>query len=167
MKRIVALIIMTAVLVPVADACWWKRKRKKKLKANHEVVSVGIHRTVCFGSCPDYTIDVNKNGTVTYTANRFTPDTGIFVKTISKEKAREIIGLVEKYRADTCREMYENRIPDLPGLNVKINFHRNSKTIYSANFGPKFLTEIATEIDEVGKKTDNEGWKKIGMPKLD
>src|SRR5262245_18879573 len=55
-------------------------KTKKKPARSGEIVSVGIHRTVCFGKCPDYKIEIDKDGTATYTAIRFTEDTGIFKK---------------------------------------------------------------------------------------
>lgn len=158
---------MLLVVLPGAFAM--KAKKKKKQKATSEIISVSIHHTVCFGMCPDYIVDINKDGTATYTAKRFTPDTGIFKKNIGKAKAKEIIGMAVKYRIDTCSEMYDNRIPDLPGLNVTVNFAKKKKTIYSAHFGPEFLTEIANAMDEVGRKTEtnNTGWRKTGMPKLD
>ena len=62
--------------------------------------------------------------------------------------------------------MYENRIPDLPGLNFTITFRKGRKHIYSAGFGPEFLSEIAAIMDETGIKKDNT-WKKTGMPKVD
>jgi hypothetical protein len=71
-----------------------------------------------------------------------------------------------KYRIDTCREMYENRIPDLPGLNFIIKYKKGKQKIYSAGFGPEFLAEIAAAMDEAGIKKDKT-WKKTGMPKLD
>lgn len=163
MKKFTLVILLFAVAFSTfakSGKCrWWQRKC-------NTIISVGLHRTVCYGHCPDYTIDVNKNGTVTYTAIRFTPDTGIFTKDIGKEKAAEIIDMFTKYQVDTCAEMYENRIPDLPGLNIFIKYKKSKKTIYSAAWGPHFLTEIAEVLDETGKKTDD-SWKKIGMPKLE
>jgi hypothetical protein len=164
MKKIALVILMLSTL---SCALAKKSKQKKKQKATtSNIVSVGLHRTMCYGQCPDYIIDINKNGTATYTGNRFTLDTGIFQKNIGVEKAKGIIDMFVKYKVDTCKEMYDNPLPDLPGLNITINYKNTKKTIYSASFGPDFLREIAEVMDEAGLKKDD-SWKKIGMPKLD
>jgi hypothetical protein len=163
MKKIALVILM---LSTISCALAKKSKQKKIPKATvSNIVSVGIHRTMCFGQCPDYTIDINKDGTATYTGKRFTQDTGIFQKNIGVEKAKGIIDMFVKYRVDTCKDIYENPLPDLPGLNVTIVYKKSKKTIYSAAFGPDFLKEIAAVIDESGTKNDD-SWKKIGMPEV-
>ncbi len=163
MKKIALLILLFA-----GSMCAFAgiAKNKKKQQKPNEILSVGMHRTVCFGRCPDYKIEIDNEGMATYTAIRFNDDTGIFKKNIGKKKAKEIIDMFVQYRVDTCKEMYENRIPDLPGLNITINYRKGKKTIYNAGFGPAFLGEIAGTIDEAGIKKDNT-WKKKGMPKLD
>jgi hypothetical protein len=167
MKKLSLLILLVAGTLSVnAKTNAPQAKQAKKQAPAKEIVSVGIHRTVCFGQCPDYKIEIEKGGMTTYTAMRFTPDTGIFRKNIGKKKAKEIIDLCMKYRIDTCREMYENRIPDLPGLNFIIKYKKGKQKIYSAGFGPEFLAEIAAAMDEAGIKKDKT-WKKTGMPKLD
>jgi hypothetical protein len=163
MKKFGSLILIFVVSV---SSCATAARNKKKQQRENEIVSVGIHRTVCFGRCPDYRIEIDKAGMATYTAIRFNDDTGIFEKRIGKQKAEEIFALCAQYRVDTCPERYENRIPDLPGLNMTITYRKGIKSIYSAGFGPLFLAEIAGEIDAVGIKRDST-WKKIGMPKLD
>jgi hypothetical protein len=131
-----------------------------------EIISVNMHRTACFGRCPDYTIEISKNGTATYTAIRFNTDTGIYKKNIGTKKARAILKEFATYRVDTCREMYENRIPDLPGIYYIIKYQGRTQKIANANFGPAFLKSMAEEMDKIGKK-EGKGWKKTGMPKLD
>ena len=144
-------------------------KQKKKSVSENEIVSVGVYHSVCFGRCPEYKIDIASDGTATYTGMRFSNDTGIFKKNIGKAKAKEIIDMFITNKADTCREMYENRIPDLPGLTFTINYPKKKKQIFNANFGPSFLVEISNAMDAAGKKTEKKekGWKKTGMPKFD
>ncbi|MBX2907781.1 MAG: hypothetical protein KF744_17175 [Taibaiella sp.] len=169
MKKIVPVILVAvmAFVVTSAAACTFIfGKGKKKTRGAKGLTSVGIHHTVCFGKCPDYRIEVDRDGNVTYTSMRFCDDTGIFKKNVGKAKVKSIFALCEKYRIDTCREMYENQIPDLPGLNFTLKSGKKKQMIFNASFGPMFLQEIAAEIDAVGKKTDNT-WKKVGMPKLD
>ncbi|MCF8448511.1 MAG: DUF6438 domain-containing protein [Taibaiella sp.] len=163
MKKLTLLFL----LLIAASASFAKMaKQKKKSKATNEIVSVGMHRTVCFGTCPDYKIEIDRNGSVTYTAIRFTADTGIFKKNIGKAKAKEIMDMFVKYRADTCREMYESLIADLPGLNFTMRYKDRKKNIYTSGFGPEFLTDIAEAMDAI-VATKDKTWRKTGMPKVD
>ncbi len=166
MKQLISVILLLTIAVPYTTLAA-KKKQKKKQGSSIEASSISIHRTVCFGMCPDYIVELKKDGTAIYTANRFTPDTGIFRKNVGKDKVAKVFDMLTRYRADTCKDMYENRIPDLPGLNITIKYAKRTKKIYSANFGPEFLGEIADAVDELGKKTDNAGWKIIGMPRLE
>jgi hypothetical protein len=146
-----------------------KTAKTKKKKSANDIVSVSMHRTVCFGQCPDYIIDINASGMATYTARMFTPDTGVFRKNIGKAKATEIIALFKKYRVDTCSEVYENPLSDLPGLNMYINYKKGKKkSVYNCSFGPAFLKDIAETMEAVGKKEEinDKTWKKTGMPKM-
>ncbi len=165
MKKIALVILLFAT----ALASFARQAKKKKL-CKKDIVSVSIHRTVCFGQCPEYEVAINRDGTVTYTAKRFTPDTGIFEKKISKEEAGQIMDMIVQYRVDTCTEMYENRIPDLPGLNYTITYRRKKRVqkIFNSSFGPHYLLQIAEAMEAIGKKPENAGteWKKTGMPKM-
>lgn len=164
MKKLTLVILLLSVIVGV-QAKQAKKKKKQAAKTG-EIISVEMHRTVCYGKCPDYLININKDGTVTYTARMFTPDTGIFKKTIGKAKAAEVIALFKQYRVDTCMEMYENRLSDLPGLNMTINYKKSTKKVFNCDWGPIFLKEIAHAMEDVGKKPEDAGaeWKKVGMP---
>ncbi len=101
----------------------------------------------------------------TYTAKRFTKDTGIFEKNVGRDKAMQVIDKFVKYRVDTCQENYENMIPDIAGLIITIEYKRCKKVIYNAHFGPKYLEILATDVEAVGKKQDA-SWVKTGMPEL-
>jgi Pyruvate/2-oxoacid:ferredoxin oxidoreductase delta subunit len=175
MNKIILVISMVVVCMPVFAKNMKKKQTTKgptkqaTKPVTNDIISVTMHRTLCFGYCPDYTIEMNKDGNTIYTAKRFNEDTGIFKKNIGSKKAAEIFSQFAAYRVDTCMEMYENRIPDLPGLNFTIKYKNKTQKIFNANFGPAFLAELAGSMDAVGKKTDKEDktWKKTGMPKFE
>ena len=126
-----------------------------------------IYHSVCYGRCPEYSIEIADDGSATYTGKRFTEDTGIFKKNIGKAKAKEIIDFLSMNKVDTCKDLYENRIPDLPGITITINYPKRKKVIRNASFGPDFFRELSTKMDEAGRKTEtNTGWKKTGMPEF-
>lgn len=167
MKKFLLVVIAIATFFSSFGIQW--KKKKKQRKNPNQIVSVDMHRTVCYGRCPDYHIELDRNGNLTYTAIRFTEDSGIFKKTISAKQAQDLMSRFESYKVDTCRERYEMRISDLPGINYTIKYANNrTQKIYNANFGPNFLKELATAMDSVGLKAkDATGWKKMGMPKYE
>lgn len=162
MKKITLIILALVIGFTSCTQAKTVKKKKKVKQSATEIISVKMHRTACFGSCPDYTIEINKDGNVVFTGFRFTDDTGVFKKNIGVAKSKEIIAQFVAYRADTCQELYENRIPDLPGLNFEIKYPAKTKKIFCANFGPGFLKELADAMDAAGKKDDSKGWKKTG-----
>jgi hypothetical protein len=161
MKKIILFLLAVAIGFS-ADA---GVKKKKNSKKKIEIISVSMHRTTCYGRCPDYTIELNKSGLVTYTATMNLPDTGIFTKKLASAKTLAVINKFEEYKVDTCKEEYDNMIPDLPGIIYEIKYTNKTKKIYNAGWGPAFLKQLATEIDGFGKKEGDKTWKKIGTVK--
>jgi len=153
-------LLITLLAVLVAFGAYATHKHKKKKKTANGIVSVQMHRTPCFGKCPEYTIDIDNGGVATYTGIRFTTDSGVYKKNIGTIKARDIIAKFMSYRVDTCNNRYPNRIPDVPGINFTITYRDSTKKIQNANFGPGFLRELATDMDDAAKKTDD-SWNKV------
>lgn len=130
-----------------------------KSEAQGVIKKVIIRRTACFGTCPDYLLEVNSSGLVKFTGFRFTTKEGSYEKKISKKKAGEILAQLTNYRVDTLKENYQNNIPDVPGMFYRIVYADKIQTINNAGFGPPFLQNIGQAIDEVGH-VDNT-WKKV------
>jgi hypothetical protein len=161
MKKI-ALIILSLLIVFSAGAK--KHKHKKKITTTSDIKSVSMRRTGCYGRCPDYSIEINSDGTTIYTGRMFVTDTGTFRKNIGTERAATILAEAAAYRLDTCQNLYQSRIADLPGMIITVQYNTQVKTINNANFGPAFLRTLAADIDKAGGKTDDNGWKKIPAP---
>ena len=160
MKKITLVIL--AILI--SGAAFAKHKHKKKKQKTGNIISVTMRRTACYGRCPDYTIEINNDGSAIYTGRRFVTDSGTFIKNIGVAKAMEVIDQFNAYKVDTCKNVYYNRISDLPGLIITVKYTDSTKTIRNAHFGPNYLQQLATAMDEAGKKTDDT-WKKVTTPK--
>ena len=137
-----------------------QQKPHAEKQAPKGIESVQIFRTGCHGKCPTYSVEIDKDGKVTYIAIRFCGDSGTFNKNIGAAKATEILNKVSAYRLDTCKDVYPNLVPDQSGLIYTIKYKNKVKNIRNAKFGPAFLVSLAKDIDDAGKKTDNNGWKK-------
>lgn len=123
------------------------------------IQKVSMHRTACFGKCPTYSLEINKNGSVTYTSIRFTKFEGIYTKKFSIDKVKNIFLQINLLKLDTCQNEYEQIIADLPGLNFNIDYTNAKKQIVNAHFGPKFLKRLAMNIDK--EFSIDSTWKKI------
>jgi hypothetical protein len=140
------------------------KKHQKDKSGPYMPTSVKIDYGACFGRCPIYEIELDRTGTVTYTGKRFTPDTGVFTRTIPVTEANRILKIAETYRMDTCKDRYQVRIPDIQAFSYQIAYKNSEKKILNATFGPTYLKELAAELENVGQKKNFSDWKRTAAP---
>lgn len=155
MKKIILAVLATITLVPA-----FATSKVKKPANNIPILSVKVQRTACFGKCPEYTIQIDQNGYVIYTGTRNMKMIGTYKKKIGSTKTLAIINQLVAYRVDTCKKIYDNRIPDLPGIQYFITYKDSVQRIYSAEWGPQFLKDIAADMDNLGRNP-NKTWIKV------
>ena len=132
-----------------------------RVKQSKHISSITLRRTGCYGTCPDYSIEIKKDGSAIFTGYRFTKDSGVFQKKLKKEEVQKIMQMVQTYRLDTCKDRYPYMIADIPIFYFVIQYSKKNKKIDNATFGPFFLKDIANEMDRIANKTNNEGWEKM------
>jgi hypothetical protein len=155
-------ISLIALLIIVSlGACAQKKVSKLTAKG---LSYARYERTACFGRCPAYMVEVYTNGLMRYTGRQFTEYTGVYEKNIGTAKAQSILKKYAANKVDTCRDIYDNVLPDVPGLNYVFTINGKEKNISNAGFGPKFLEALAVEVDKVAKP--DKTWKKIRDLKL-
>lgn len=147
------------ILVLLAAAGVYAKKQKKACSRKQKIESISMHRTACFGRCPDYIVTLNKDGMVTYTGIHFTKDSGVYQKKLSTATINKIFKQFNDYRVDTCQSNYIVRITDIPGLIYEIKYKNKTQKINNANFGPMFLKKLALSIDSAVHV--DETWTKV------
>jgi len=158
-RLLCGLVLMMIVFTACAQTKKTTKKKKKVVKTQSSITSIDMHRTACYGKCPDYRLILTSDGTATYIGRKFAPYPGTYVKKINADKVQELFRQFERYRVDTCSERYKT-IPDIPHVMYTITMKGNEKNIDNANspFAPKFLKGLADEMD---KLTPIDGtWKK-------
>jgi hypothetical protein len=142
-----------------------KNKTAKTTTANTaknttNITSVELHRTTCFGKCPDYRLKMMADGSVTYVGRTYAPYKGTFEKKLSAEQVQALFKDFERFRVDTAKETYQT-IPDLPGMNFEIvyaNGKEQSIKRGESPFAPKFLMGLAERMDALAPIDGT--WKK-------
>lgn len=157
-KNIIAVLLLVTAIA--FTACAQTRKTGKKNGKQPAITYVSIERTGCFGRCPSYIVEVMPTGLVRYTGKMFAEYQGVYEKQMPVAQVNELYAEVAKYRVDTCKDMYDVMIPDLPGMHMDITYNSVRKHIQNAGFGPAFLKGLALQVDELAK-VDNT-WKRIG-----
>lgn len=116
-------------------------------------VVITLERTVCFGACPDYTLTIRGDGTVTYEGRRFVKIEGTRTITISEEKIRQLLSEFQRVDYFSLDDSYEEFMAtDMPSAITSLKVNSETKTVrhYHGDFSaPEQLTELEDRIDEI------------------
>jgi len=153
------LVLTIALMVTGCAGQKQSTNAQTKTVGQNKIQYLKMHRSACFGRCPIYSIEVNNNGLVRYTGEKFTQPIGIYEKNMGVAKVQRLLNEFSNKRVDTCKDVYELIIADLPGIYYTIEYPDRTKKINNAHFGPQFLKELANEVDSIGQV--NGTWKKI------
>jgi hypothetical protein len=126
-------------------------------------ILITLRRSVCYGPCPDYTVTIAADGTVTFEGRQFVKTKGIAKGSLSREGMRQLIAeferanyfsLNDKYQSaeDGCPEQWT----DAPTAVTSIRINGKSKSVlhyHGCQDGqvvyPKALTALENKIDEI------------------
>ena len=130
--------------------------------SNSESAIITIDRTVCFGSCPDYSLTIYGNGTVIYDGRNFVAITGRQTSTIPQEDVRELIRTFYSIGYFSLRDEYVDQVTDLPTTTTSITIGGQFKQVINYYGAPESLRQLENKIDE----TANSGIWVEGIPNL-
>jgi len=124
---------------------------------------ITLERTVCFGTCPIYSVTIASDGQVTFEGRQYTKVTGIARGKISQKKFRQLVtqfqqmdyfSLPNDFSPGTkvCPQM----VTDMPSAITSIRLKGKSKTVSHyhgcGNSGALAqLTALENKIDEVAE----------------
>jgi hypothetical protein len=116
-------------------------------------VVITLERTVCFGACPEYTLTIWGDGTVTYEGRRFVKIEGTRTITINEEKIRQLLSEFQRVDYFSLDDSYEEfGATDMPSAITSLTINGKTKTVrhYHGDFtAPEQLTELEDRIDEI------------------
>ncbi len=147
MRYSVYLFFVAALLF---SAC--SSQRAGRIENANQISMITISRTPCFGTCPVYTMQIDKNCVVTLDAVDHLPNKmkGWYKANLPEKEWMVLVNKLEKMNFKDMQDDYGNRqITDLPSVNTAITFaDGNAKKIndYGAR-GTQELSELYTYVD--------------------
>jgi hypothetical protein len=115
-------------------------------------LEIRLDRTMCFGSCPDYSLTITSDGKVTFEGRHYTKVIGTKTTTIDKVKMAELaievqkadfFGLLDEY------DEYSAMVTDNPTYTLSIQMGGKSKTVTNYATGPRRLYLLQDRIDQI------------------
>ena len=120
---------------------------------NIKDVVITLERTICFGTCPDYTLTIQGDGTVTYEGRMFVRVEGTRTAIISEDKIRQLLSEFQRIDYFSLNDSYEEfGATDMPSAITSLTINGKTKTVrhYHGDFSaPEQLTELEDRIDEI------------------
>ena len=118
-------------------------------------VVITLERTVCFGSCPDYSLIVYGNGTLIYEGRNFVEVIGRQSSNISQEHVQELVRAFYVKGYFTLQDEYSAPVTDLPTTTTSISIDGRYKQVINYYGAPEQLIELENMIDDIA---ESERW---------
>ena len=94
---------------------------------NWSSLKITLSRSICFGACPSYTVEVDGDGTVLYNGERFVAETGQRTAHIPRRDVRKLYDAFRKAEFFWLFNAYQAHITDFPSHIVSIEYDGHKK----------------------------------------
>ena len=138
-----------AMKVPFLDIKDWNSLRIK------------LKRTVCFGECPAYSVEIHGDGSVTFDGGSFALISGVHHETISKNAVANLVN--EFRRADyfSLKDKYVTNVTDSPTYTTSIEFDGNKKQVIDYVGEQSGMPEVVGAVEEsIDEAVGTQKWLK-------
>ena len=115
---------------------------------------MSLRRTLCLGSCPTYSVEIQGSGDVTYRGEENVLETGEHHATISRVVVSKLLQAFRDADYFSLKDGYSQRVTDCSTYTTSIEFDGYKKSVrdyVGAALGmPDVVTELEDKIDELG-----------------
>ena len=117
---------------------------------------ITLERTVCYGTCPSYSLQIYEDGRVVYEGKEFVKKTGLAEGRIEKKAVEDLVAEFIKLNYFGLKKKPDcpNSWTDFPSTMTSLNWHgrHNAVDHYQGCEGSdllKELTKLENKVDEV------------------
>ena len=112
-----------------------------------EDVLIELKRTACYGSCPVYTIKIDKNGKGLFEGVENVEKIGRFRFSLSQDELMEIEIAFQEVDFFQLKKIYDAQVSDLPTTYISYNKDGNRKKIMDYYGAPEKLRTLENNIE--------------------
>ena len=141
-------VILLGLVLLAAPAC----KNRKQVP---ETASMVFSRTVCYGTCPVYTMTITGNGLATFEGERFTDKIGTFTKQFSEVETKTLFEDLATYSWTAFKDEYPASVSDLPSTVFQFTYKGTNKKVIVSGEHPSSLDVLE---DKLSKIAESDGW---------
>ncbi len=129
----------------------------KALPADLSGARVSLVRTTCLGACPDYSIEIDSDGTVLFTGRFFVQQKGTARASIGSAAFRQLVNDIYRNGWTTVCSKYTSHLTDEPSTIVSLRIGGAERTVeVDGGSGPDGFYRLADEIDRI---VDSHRWR--------
>ena len=112
-------------------------------------IEIVLQRTPCFGTCPDYSVVLRDDGTVTYDGRQYVRVPGRHSWKIDPAKVRALAREMEAAGFFELKDTYTSMMTDHPTTYTTLQIGSRFKKIRDYVSGPPALKDLEAKIEEV------------------
>lgn len=117
---------------------------------DHGVTEVGLERTLCFGTCPAYTVVMKADGTFRYKGAQHARREGDHTGKVSEYQFNRLAQFIKDSGYTELQDNYSALVTDLPTVYTTVVIGGKRKVVRNyANAGPTKLWAIEQLIDKL------------------
>lgn len=159
-----AVLILLVAFAP-AEAAGYGEDPPTNAIQDWSTLHITLSRSMCFGACPSYKVDIAGDGTVTWTGERNVAVIGTRTATIPKEDVAALYEAFVKADFMTLKDSYRAPITDLPEYRVGIRFDGHEKTVLDYMGQGAGMPAAVSDLEKLIDKTaGTEKWIKAAEP---
>jgi ankyrin repeat protein len=138
---------------------WADRKVPFPDIKNLSTLRMSLTRTVCYGSCPSYSVEIRGDGQVVYRGDRDVLITGQHHARVSAERVRNLLEAFRSADYFSLRDDYSQRVTDTPTYTTAIEFDGYKKSVGDHVGSGAGMPEVVTELeDKIDELAETEKW---------
>lgn len=117
------------MVVPLLAPAREPRRRVPFPETVGKDIRIQLERTVCFGTCPGYTVEIRGDGSVTYTGESYVAVGGVHHRSISPAAVAELLSLFREADFYSLDDEYVAMVTDNPSQIVTLSIGGQTKTV--------------------------------------
>ncbi len=113
----------------------------------HKDFYLKIDHTGCRGTCPNYWITIEADGTTTWVGNQAAELMGTWRKKLVEPRMKEIAGAIESFQFWEFDEEYGGGIADIPSVIITCTHRGKEHAVIDTRNAPQKLKELEAKLE--------------------